>query len=248
MKFQKTYAIRIYECTPGTTLNFSSLLNLMQDVAAGHTVDLNITIPELFKRNLTWMLSRYHISVDRYPSFMENIIFKTWIAKHEGMFSIRDYTMETERGEILARMTSSWVLYNIKNKKIVNVSETLPMNEHIVHERAINDNFTSLKLPENPQYTLDLQIRKHDIDINKHVNNRITIEWALEAIPDEINRDYDLVDAEITFKGQAFYGDKIESQCQLIDNEEQINGLHHIINKNSGQSITRVHTRWRKTK
>jgi acyl-ACP thioesterase len=220
----------------------------MQDIAASHTGELKVTIPELLKRGLTWMISRYHIQINRYPNYDEKVIFKTWVASHDGMFSVRDYSMESMDGEILANMTSSWILYDIANKKIVNVAETLPLNKHVLPERAINDTFPRLALPENPQYFIELQIRKHDIDINKHVNNRITIEWALEAIPDKINRDYDLVDAEITFKGQAFYGDKIESQCQLIDKEEQIHGIHHIINKDSGQSITRVHTRWRKTK
>jgi acyl-ACP thioesterase len=211
-------------------------------------VELNITIPELFKRGLTWMLSRYHISIDRYPNYMEKVILKTWIAEHQGMFSIRDYSMEAENGDILARMTSSWVLYDIRQKKIVNVSDTLPMDEHILHERAIDDKFPSLSVPENPNYSLEFHIRKHDLDINNHVNNRVTVEWAIETTPDEISKSHILVDIEITFKGQAFYGDKIESCCQLIEDKEQVTGLHHITNMSSGESVARVHTRWRKRK
>ena len=53
MKYQKTYSVRVFECDPSTKLSFSSLLNYMQDIAADHTVELKITIPELFKRGLT---------------------------------------------------------------------------------------------------------------------------------------------------------------------------------------------------
>lgn len=242
---QKSYTVRVYECTPDTRLDLSSILNYMQDIAAEHTVALQITIPELHKMGLTWMLSRYHINVTRYPFYKENVIVKSWIAEHKGMFSIRDYSMETDKGEILARMTSSWVLYDIKQKKPVPV-ETLELGKFILHERAIDDSFPRLKLPESVQYSVDMQIRKSDIDINRHVNNRIMIEWALEPVPDEIKRHYDLADIQITFKGQAFFGDPVRSGVQLIDHEEQIHGLHHITHSDSGQSITIVNTTWKK--
>lgn len=246
MKFSKEYDVRVFECDPNTKLSISSLLNYMQDIAADHTVELNITIPELLKRGLTWMISRYHIQVERYPFYHEKTIMKTWVADHEGMFSIREYTLESDQGEILARMTSSWVLYDLRNKKIVNVAQSLPLEQFILPERAINDSFSRLPLPENSQYAIDLQIRKHDIDINRHVNNRVTIEWALEPVPDEIRRNYMMTDMEITFKGQAFYGDKIRSELETTEAEEQIIGRHHIINSDTGQSITIVNTRWEK--
>jgi len=246
MKFQKEYIVRVFECDPSSKLSISSLLNYMQDIAADHTVELNITIPELLKRGLTWMLSRYHIHVVRYPFYHEKTIMKTWIAEHDGMFSIRDFTLESEQGQILARMTSSWVLYDIVNKKIVNVSDTLPLDEHIIHERAIDDSFSKLMLPNTPQYSVDPQIRRLDIDINNHVNNRVTIEWALEPVPDEIIKNFNLSEIEITFKSQAFYGDKIRSDLQFNEETEQLSGLHHISNIDTGNSITIVNTKWQK--
>ncbi len=247
MKCQNSYTVRVYECTPDLKLDFSTLLNYMQDIAAKHTVNLKITIPELLKKGLTWMLSRYHIKVKRYPGYNETVILKSWIAEHKGMFSIRDYSMESISEEPLAKMTSSWVLYDLINKKIVNV-DTLNLKKHVIQERAINDSFPKLTSPKDPQYSIDLQIRKHDIDINRHVNNRITIEWSLEPVPDQIRKDFELSDIEITFKGQAFFGDKIRSELQLIEEKEQLTGLHHITNINTGQSITIVNTKWNKLK
>ena len=247
MKCQKTYTIRVYECTPDVKLDLSSLLNYMQDIAAEHTVELNITVPELMKMGLTWMLSRYHIKVNRYPYYKEKVIFKSWITEHKGMFSIRDYSMESEQGEKLALMTSSWVLYDIKQNKPIPV-ETLQLAKHIIPERAIDDKFAKLALPVASQYVTDIKIRKSDIDINRHVNNRMTIEWALEPIPNEVINDYELIDIEITFKGQAFLGDPIRVEVELTDNQEQIIGRHHISNSDSGQSITIVNTIWKRYK
>jgi len=216
----------------------------MQDIAADHTVELNITIPELLKRGYTWMLSRYHVVVDRYPEYKDTVNISTWIAEHKGLFSIRDYSMQGKNNEILARMTSSWVLYDIKNKKIAKVDDVLPL-KNILHERAIDDTFPTLPLPKEEKYIKNLFVRKQDLDINKHVNNRVIVEWAMEAVPDEITNTHELQELEITFKGQAFYGDSIHSICEIIPNEEQFNGIHHIINNRSGQSIARVRSKWK---
>lgn len=217
----------------------------MQDVASIHTVKLNITIPELFKSGYTWMLSRYHVVVDRYPVYMDTVNISTWIAEHKGLFSIRDYSMQSNNVEILARMTSSWVLYDIKNKKIVKVDEVLPL-KNILHERAIEDTFPTLPLPKEEDYIKKLFVRKQDLDINRHVNNRVIVEWGIEAVPDEITKTHELHELEITFKGQAFYGDSIDSICEIIPNEEQFTGIHHITNSNSGKSIARIRSQWKK--
>ena len=245
MKFQQEYPIRIYECGPNGKLSFSSILNYMQDVASIHTVELKITIPELLKRGYTWMLSRYHVVIDRYPVYMDSVNISTWIADHKGLFSIRDYSMQDNDGETLARMTSSWVVYNLKDKKIAIVDDILPL-KNILNERAIQDTFPTLPLPESENHKFQFHVRKHDLDINRHVNNRVTVEWALETIPFEITKTHELYELEITFKGQAFYGDTIDSICQIKLNEEQYTGIHHIINNSTGQSIARVRSKWRK--
>jgi len=245
LKFQQEYPIRIYDCSPNGKQSFSSILNYMQDVASLHTVELNITIPELLKLGYTWMLSRYHVVIEQYPVYMDTVNISTWIAEHKGLFSIRDYSMQDKDGHIQARMTSSWVLYDIKNKNIAIVDEVLPMN-NILSERAIQDSFPKLPLPEKVDQQFQFQVRKHDLDINRHVNNRVTVEWALEAIPFEITKTHELHELEITFKGQAFYGDSIDSKCQIISTEEQYTGIHHIINGRNGQSIARVRSQWKK--
>lgn len=245
MKFQRPYTIRLYECTSNGKLDFSFLLNYFMDAAAAHTIDLNITVPELLKRGFTWMLSRYHIIIDHYPVYADTVNINTWVADHKGFFSIREYSAHGMNDEIIAKMTSSWVLYDVKEKKIVNMAENVTI-QNIIPERAINDSFPTLPLPEHTDHHMEFHVRKHDIDINKHVTNRVIAEWALETLPFEITKTHELAELEITFKGQAFYGDIIDSKCQIILNEEQYTGIHHIINSSNGQSIARIRSQWKK--
>lgn len=244
MKFTKTFTIRQYECGLDLKLSLTSLLNIMQDVAAEHSVLLNVSILDLFNRGLTWMLSRYHISVERYPNYMEKVIIKTWPSTCEGYFTLREYTMESEKGDILARMTSSFVVYDIKAKKIVQVEKHLPIENALIKERAIDDKFPSLQLPEKIDHSEEIFVRKHDIDINRHVNNVAGIEIAIESVPIDILLHYDLSDAQITFKGQAFYGDTLLSQCEVIPEDDEYRILHHVLNKQGNTSILKMVTNW----
>lgn len=246
MKYEKTYTIRQYECGPDFKLSFSSLINFMQDIASDHSVELGVSIVDLLKRGLTWMLSRYHISVERYPHYRETVIFKTWPSKHEGFFTLREYTMEKPNGEILARMTSSFVVYDIKTKKTVNVEKHLFFSDALIKERAIDDEFLSLDLPKKIDNSQEVIIRKHDLDFNRHVNNRALVEMAIESVPMDIMKTHSLKNAQITFKGQAFYRDSLESQCELIAGENKYRIIHHLINKKNNNSVLKMETNWLK--
>jgi medium-chain acyl-[acyl-carrier-protein] hydrolase len=190
------------------------------------------------------MLSRYHLSIEKYPRYNESVILKTWPSKHEGVFTLREYTMERPDGEILARMTSSFVIYDIKSKKIVNVEEHLFFEDSLISERAIDDDFPSLKLPKKVDHSQKILSRKHDIDFNRHVTNRALVEMAIESVPMETLETHKLKDAQITFKGQAFYGDILESQCDVIARKNSYKIIHHLINKKNGDSILKMETKW----
>ncbi len=244
MKYEKHFTIRQPECGLDLKLSFSSLMNMMQDIAAEHSVILNVSIFDLFKKGLTWMLSRYHISVERYPAYGETVVMKTWPSSCKGLFTLREFMLESENGEKLARMTSSFVIYDFKTKQIVNVEEHLPIFDSLVDERAIDDNFPSLELPKNIEHSQEIRIRKHDIDINKHVNNRPLVEFGIESIPINILLGSKLVDAQITFKGQAFYGEILLSQCEVIPKHDGFRILHHVINQSSKKSVLKMETNW----
>ncbi|MDZ7797765.1 MAG: thioesterase [Candidatus Marinimicrobia bacterium] len=90
-------------------------------------------------------------------------------------------------------------------------------------------------------------MRRSDLDINRHANNRAIAEWVLEAIPPEIAKSHEIEEMEISYKGQAFYEDVIISGCEISNNKELYTCQHHIKNKQSGQLITVARTQWRKT-
>jgi len=247
MKYEMPFRVRVYECDPRGRLSLPSLLNYMQEIAAAHTVELHITVPELLPRGLTWMVTRHHIVIDRYPAYMDELRMSTWVAEHRGRFSIRDFTLGDGSPEPAVRISSSWVLYDLKRKRPVDdIAEALPL-DIIVPERAVRDDFPSLPLVEDPAYERTLQVRRADLDINRHVNNRVFAEWTLESVPPAVAEDHDVSGLEIAFKGQAFYGENILSGCKPVHEKEQDPVLRHIIRNDKGRLIAKAATQWRKS-
>lgn len=247
MKFTNSFTVRIYECEADGKLKLATLLDYMQEIAALHTIELKITIPDILRLGLTWMLSRYHIVIESFPHYGDAVTMSTWVARHEGMFSVRDYQLRDGAGKILASATSSWVLYDLKNKKIVPVAERLPL-KNILPERAVADEFPSLPVPEKSDYEREFHVRMHDLDINEHANNRVIAEWGLETVPADLIKNSTLREIEITFKGQAFYGNHIISHCQIFPKDDSDTVLILIKNMNFDKTVAVLRTKWEKTR
>lgn len=243
MKFTDTFSVRIYECDAAGRLKLASFLDYMQEISARHTIKLKITIQDMLPLGLTWMLSRYHIVMDSYPQYGDKVSMSTWVAQHEGMFSVREYQLSDESGNTLARATSSWVLYDFKKKNIVPVAERLPI-ENILPERAVEDSFHSLPLPEKIDNEREFHVCMHDLDINEHANNRVIVEWGLESIPADFIKNRTLREIEITFKSQAFYGNRIISHCRILPEDYSDTVLILIKNTDSQKTVAVLRTKW----
>ncbi len=68
---------------------------------------------DLFKKGLTWVLSRFHIEITRYPKWGETVQINTWPSGRGPLFAVRDYEILDAEGP-LAAATSSWLIVDLK--------------------------------------------------------------------------------------------------------------------------------------
>lgn len=111
--------------------------------------------------------------------------------------------------------------------------------------------FPKLALPEKVDDKAELTVRRSDLDLNRHVNNRVYLDWALESMPKKYIEKYQINKLEISFKGQAFHQDKIlvETEIKKLDKKEDgIVAISKISKKKSGELLTKVKSNWKKRK
>jgi medium-chain acyl-[acyl-carrier-protein] hydrolase len=242
--FTKEYAVHSYETDARGFVKASALLNYLQDSAGEHAGRLGVGVLDLFKRNMTWVLSRYHILVHRYPARGARLEVVTWPSGKHGYFALRDFEVADGGGGPVLSATSSWMVIGLDKKQPVKVDEAIAI-PYAVDKRALADPFDSLAVPSARDAELGFRVESGHIDWNRHVNNAVYVQWALEAVPPDVLQRSRPVDLEVSYRAEAFYGDQVVSVLQRVpDAAPGAVFLHQVLNAATGAELTRLKTRW----
>ena len=78
--FEKAFAVSYHELDSLGNLRLLTILNYLQDCAGAHAARLGVSVADLRPRGVTWVLSRIHLLVERYPRAEETVVVRTWPA------------------------------------------------------------------------------------------------------------------------------------------------------------------------
>ena len=223
---------------------FIALLDCMQEAAGMHADRLGAGIHVLMEKGLTWVLIRLHVRCSLLPSSGRYVRVSTWPAGRKGVYALREFRLvDDSDGEIMCA-TSAWVLLNVAARRPVRLDPHLPL--YTRHPgRLIEDDFSSLPVLESPDRSLPFRAVAADIDINKHVNNTVYLEWALRAVPAEVRSAQRLTVLEAAFLGEAFLGDDVLCQTQRVEEDGGTVLLQRLRHARNGRELTRLRSRWR---
>ena len=238
-----TFLVHTYEVDFRARALPLTLLNYLQDAAGEHAERLGFSVLGLLKRNLTWLLSRYHVRVLRYPSFGETVTVTTWPSGRQGIFALRDFEMADAEGRAIGSATSSWVLWNLASRQPARLEDNLP-DSVALDKRAVPDDFPPLPACPPGGRELGFRVEMQDIDFNNHVNHPVYIQWALETAPEPVLRAMAPASIEVAYKGEALYGEEVVSRIVQIEDGPRPAFLHGIYHKAKGTELTRLRTIW----
>lgn len=246
MIFSKDYAVHSYETDARGLAKAAALLNFLQDAAGEHAARLGVGVRDLVRRNMTWVLSRYHIVVRRYPAMGARVEVTTWPSAKRGYFALRDFEAADADGPVLSA-TSSWMVIALDRKQPVKVDEAIA-GPYAVERRALDDPFDSLPVPEARDAEVRFRVESGHIDWNRHVNNAIYVQWALEAAPAEVLTTLRPAEIEVSYRAEAFLGDEVVS---AVRRSGEVDGgpvfLHQVVHATAGTELARLRTRWGRT-
>jgi medium-chain acyl-[acyl-carrier-protein] hydrolase len=237
----ETYRIRITEVDAHSKLTIPALNGLLQEMAWRHSVVEKVSVHELSaQHNISWVLSRLKIWIDRLPNYDETVIVKTYIQGVDKYFYQRDFTVMDADGREIIRANSVWGLMDIVKRRITSIPQWMlditPIYTGVKPVERVSGKIKAIAEVETERR---FDIRWHDIDSNQHVNNTKYVEWLLESIPTDILNDGTLSSIDMIFKNESVLGDKITTQSQAIDNSF----IHKILNQN-GQELVTGETVW----
>lgn len=178
--------IRYSEVDSEGKLSLEALLDYFQDASTFHSEDLGLGVEYLKEKNMAWMLSSWQIVAERYPNLGEKVIVGTAPYDFKGFLGFRNFLMTTEGGERLAYANTVWSLMDTEKMKPAKL--TAEMLEAYVLEPQLEMEYESrkIRLPETVLSRQEgIEIRKHHLDTNMHVNNGQYVRMAMEYLPEK---------------------------------------------------------------
>lgn len=196
--------IRFSETDKERKLTLEAIVDYFQDCSTFQTEDLGVGFSYLLPRNLTWVLSYWHIIVEEYPALGEKVQICTLPYDFRGFFGKRNFFMEKE-GRRIVKADSLWTLLDMEKmlpaKVPEEVSARYPKEEKI--EMKYLPRKISISGEEKQAETLVIQ--KHHLDCNDHVNNGQYIKIASVYLPE----NFVIHQMRAEYKNQARLGDII---------------------------------------
>lgn len=219
------------------------LMNLLQEMAGIHAEIFHYSYEDLIKKDLTWVISRYRLKVFSYPAWKDEILIYTWNSKVDEKFAIRDYEVVTEKGVLIALASTSWVLLDIKSKKVVDARKVIPI-ETVVEKLTFPDGFSSISGISNYDIEREFSASLHDVDLNRHVNNVVHVDWILRSLPDDFLKKCLLSELDIDYKYEVRAGDNIIVGSKITEEKDLLNIIHVILSKDKQTELARARTIW----
>lgn len=239
-KFVRDYLIRSYECDRNGTLRIVALMDIFQDVADSHASQLGIGMEHCLQRGLAWVVSNYHIKIERMPAWHEQITVTSWPAVEKKIGAVRDFEVRDEKQNVVIRASSQWVLIDFARKRPVALRDNMP-DYKIISERALDTDFPKIAAPERQDVVKHFEVRYDDIDVNGHVNNAIYPLWATESTENDFRLAHQPREIEIAFKKESLYGEVIEVVSQ-IDGSVSI---HSLTARDDDREVARLRIAWK---
>ena len=199
------------------------ILRLLQEVAGCHSASLGYGVNDIPKTGLAWIILNWKLKVFYRPKTSTPVTINTWVRSENPLFSYRDFEILDSEKKIIAVASSKWILFDVNKKGIVKLPEGIKEKYEYENKLAIEEKWNEkLKEPENSEFIMNYTIQRRDIDTNNHVNNLYYLDYAYEAIPEEIYNNIDFSNVEIMYKHEAKLGDTLSLFYSQLENNDCI--------------------------
>lgn len=234
--FTYTTSLRFHNIGQNHRLNLPGLIDLLQEAAGRHADSIGFGLNNIDKTDLTWLVLYWKIKILSTPKWNSKIIIKTWAREIERVHSFRDFEIYDEDGNKIAIATSKWVLIRVSTHSIARVPKEIHDTYGVVEKSAFSNPIeATLKEPENTILTFEYSIARRDIDYNGHVNNLFYIDFALEALPENVYVN-NFTQVEVLYKKEILPNTKIKCFYSSIEDthivtikSEDLSTLHAIV-------------------
>jgi acyl-ACP thioesterase len=220
-------------------ISTSYLFYQMQEIAWEHAKILGFGYENLHSDQQFWVLSRLLVKINRRPEWKEDFTLETWSRGTDGFYGYRDFNFVDESGQTIIKATSSWLVLDLKTKRIVRLSDFNDFPKH--EERVFSNNAGKVKSPKSEEVLKFTPVLFNEIDINQHFNTGRYIERIIDSYDFEFHEKNELVEFEINFLKEGLSTDCLAVKKQQLD---KYNHLCSVVRESDGVELVRARLVW----
>lgn len=224
MKLIEHLTIPCYDTDAAWRLKPASFMNLAQEAAGRHAVELGFGYDELIKTNTAWILSRVHVEFIDTPKWREDITLSTWHKGLHRLFFLRDFCLTDAQGRERVKATTSWLVLNLETRRLVRDPQLME-DGTICTENILPAPADKVTMPKDveAEFVMDHVVAYSDVDTNGHTNNAMYMQWAMDAVEYDLASERTVKEFTINFNHETKPGDKVSIYRSTVEKED---GLH----------------------
>ena len=234
MIFEYKTRVDIGKVNANAEVTNKGMLALLENVACMHSDKAGFGIREIPTTHLSWVQLNWRVHIIRRLKYGEEITIRTWARDCSRAITLRDFEVLDNEGKTVCIATTRWTLTNIDTQSITKITEDI-IREYDPETYTIMPDFEFKKLKEPENFTNEYvyTTQRRDIDVNKHVHNLNYLDFAYEALPEEIYEETlsnDFNNIEIMYKNAVRFGDTSKCLYSFSD------GIHTVVIKNANNN------------
>ena len=210
---------------PDQRLSHAGMLRILQEAASVASDDVGYGLKDIPNTGVHWILTAWRLEMKRRPVWRTGLRTETWPRTLDGFASDRNFLVY-EGDELAAEAASRWILVSAETGRPARVRDA----ERTAYQNQLDtqDVFSGAPLPHNGSTPPDAPVTfetvagRRDIDTNYHVNNLHYLDYAVEALPEEVYQNLPGT-VEIVFRRQILLGTPI--RCLYARTED---GKHQV--------------------
>ena len=224
MKFEREYYVGIKDIGLDGQMSNYGMLSVLEEIASTHSDTVGYGVKDIESKKKMWLLMDWKLKVIERPEYGSAIKVKTWarpITKRP-FSTYREFEVFDNEKKI-AIATSKWILFDIETSKISKITEDIinlykPESEKVFEE----DEIEKIKETDDLNNYIEYEVKRADIDVNKHMHNLNYLKLAYEALPEDIYCSKEKNNVRIMYKHQILLRDKVKCYYNQKENKDII--------------------------
>ena len=224
LKYTQNFHIPCYNTDAAWRLKPAAFMDLAQEAAGLHAIELGFGYEDLIKNNTAWILSRVNIKFVDTPIWRDDITLTTWHKGANRLFFLRDFIMTDKEGKERVKATTSWLVLNLETRRLVR--DPMLMEEGTVcSENVIETPADKVQMPKDvpAELVLEHAVAYSDVDMNNHTNNAMYMLWAMDAVDYETASTKPVKEVTINFNHEIKPQEDVDIYRVCVEAED---GLH----------------------